>query len=253
MSDRKPEWFDDETFWVDLYPFLFTEERMGAAEEEVEELLSLVPYQGRAVLDLCCGPGRHSVPLARRGLTVTGVDRSPFLLGKAEERAREAGLRVEWVQSDMRDFVRPGAFDLAINMFTSFGYFDDKDDDLLVLRHLRESLRPGGFLVMELSAKEWLAEGFHPTTSEELPDGSLLVERHEIIDDWSRIRNEWILIRGQSVRRFDFHHTLYSGQELKDRLRQAGFAGSRLFGDLDGSEFGLHAKRLVAVASTPRP
>ena len=136
----------------------------------------------------------------------------------------------------MRDFVRPGAFDLAISMFTSFGYFDDKSDDLLVLRQLRESLRPGGFLLMELAGKEWLAEGFHPTTSEELPDGSLLVQRHEIFDDWSRIRNEWILIKGESVRRFKFHHTLYSGQELKDRLRQAGFVGVRLFGDLDGSE-----------------
>lgn len=251
MSERATEWFDDETFWTDLYPFLFTEERLGAAEEEVENLLSLVPYQGRTVLDLCCGPGRHSVPLARRGLKVTGVDHSPFLLRKAEERAREAGVRVEWVQSDMRDFVRPGAFDLAINMFTSFGYFDDKSDDLLVLRQLRESLRPGGFLLMELAGKEWLAEGFHPTTSEELPDGSLLVQRHEIFDDWSRIRNDWILIKGESVRRFKFHHTLYSGQELKDRLRQAGFVGVRLFGDLDGSEFGLHAGRMVVIASTP--
>lgn len=251
MAEREPEWFDDEEFWIDLYPFLFTEERLGAAEEEIEGLLSLVPYQGGAVLDLCCGPGRHAVPLARRGLTVTGVDRSPHLLGRAEERGREAGVQVEWVRADMRDFVRPEAFDLAINMFTSFGYFDEREDDLLVLRNLRECLRPGGFLVMELTAKEWLAEGFHPTTSEELPDGSLLVQRHEIYDDWSRIRNEWILIRGRSVKRFRFHHTLYSGQELKDRLRQAGFTGVRLFGDLDGSAFGPHTKRLVAVASRP--
>jgi len=252
MKERRPEWFDDETFWTELYPFLFTAERLGAAEEEVEGLLSLVPYQGDTVLDLCCGPGRHAIELARRGLRVTGVDRSPFLLGQAEERARDAGVRVEWVRCDMRDFVRPAAFDLAINMFTSFGYFDDKDDDLRVLRNVHDSLKPDGFLLMELSSKEWLAEGFHPTTSEELPDGSLLVERHEIFDDWSRIRNEWILIREGSVRRFRFHHTLYSGQELKDRLRQAGFAGVRLFGDLDGSEYGLHAKRLVAIASRSR-
>ena len=251
MGERGAEWFDDESFWIDLYPFLFTEERMAAVEEEVEGLLSLVPYQGRAVLDLCCGPGRHAIPLARRGMNVTGVDRSPYLLSRAVERAREAEVAVEWVQADMRDFSRPGAFDLAINMFTSFGYFDDKDDDLRVLRNVHESLRPGGFLVMELTAKEWLAEGFHPTTSEELPDGSLLVERHEIFDDWSRIRNEWILIRGQTVRRFRFHHTLYSGQELKGLLHRAGFAGVRLFGDLDGSEFGLQAKRLVAVGNRP--
>ena len=96
------------------------------------------------MLDLCCGPGRFSIELAKRGFRVTGVDRTRFLLGKAKSREKKAGVKVEWVESDMRDFVRPGAFDLALSMFTSFGYFDDKADDLRVLRQVCESLKPGG-------------------------------------------------------------------------------------------------------------
>jgi SAM-dependent methyltransferase len=182
-------------------------------------------------------------------MRVTGVDRSTFLLDKARQRARDAGVEIEWVQSDMRDFVRPAVFGLALNLFTSFGYFDDKNDDARVLRNIHDSLQPGGSLVMEITSKEWLAEGFHPTTSEELEDGTLLVERHEIFDDWTRIRNEWILIRGERARRFHFHHTLYSGQELKDRLLAAGFSAVNLFGDIDGSAYGLHTKRLIALAT----
>ncbi|MBV9276310.1 MAG: class I SAM-dependent methyltransferase, partial [Verrucomicrobia bacterium] len=67
-------------------------------------------------------PGRHSVALARQGFQVTGVDRSPFLLGKAQERAEFEKLSIEWVREDMRAFVRANGFDLVINLFTSFGY-----------------------------------------------------------------------------------------------------------------------------------
>ena len=56
------------------------------------------------------------------------------------------------------------------------------------------------------------------------------------------------LIEGTAVRSFRFHHTVYSGQELKDRLHNVGFQEVRLFGDQDGNEYGVDATRLVAVA-----
>jgi hypothetical protein len=76
----------------------------------------------------------------------------------------------------------------------------------------------------------------------------LLIQMHEIFDDWTRIRNEWILIKGNRAKRFKFHHTLYSGQELSDRLQQAGFSQVKLYGDFDGQPYGPDAPRLVAVA-----
>ena len=99
--------------------------------------------------------------------------------------------------------------------------------------------------------REVLARGFLPTSSEELADGRLLVERREIGDDWTRIRNQWILIEGEKTTTFRFHHAVYSGQELRDRLLDTGFADIQLYGDLNGSEYGLGARRLVAVARKP--
>jgi len=245
------EWFEDESFWTELYPFMFPEARFESAAENVEKLIRLAEVEDGAALDLCCGPGRYAVLLAERGLTVTGVDRTPFLLDKARKRAAAANVTVEWVQEDMRNFIRPGAFDLVINMFTSFGYFDDKDEDIAVLRNVHQSLKPGGVFLMDTMGKERLARIFHRTTADELDDDTLLVQRHEIFDDWTRIRNEWILINGDSVRTFRFHHTIYSGQELKDRMRGVGFSDVSLYGDLEGNEYGPDAARLIAVARKP--
>ena len=243
-----PDWFEDETFWQKLYPFLFTGNKLEAAETEVDSVLELAGLDRGDVMDLACGPGRHSLALARRGLRVTGVDLSAFLLGKARQRARAQHIDVEWVQEDMRSFVRPKSFDLALSLFTSFGYFENRDDHLQVLRNIHRSLRPGGALVMEIAGRETLARRFQATTSKELDDGRLLVERHEIVDDWARIRNHWIVIENDRATTFRFEFRVYSGQELKGLLFDAGFAGIQLYGGYDGRPYDLHAERLVAVA-----
>ena len=205
------EWFEDESFWTDLYPFMFSEKKFEVVEEEVEKIFTLTGFKGNNVLDLCCGPGRHATAIAKKGIKVTGVDRTVFLLDKAKERAGAEKVEVEWILEDMRDFLRPGTYDLVLSMFTSFGYFDDKNDDAKVLNNIYRSLKPGGACILEMTGKEWLAKVFTPTISSECEDGSLLVQRHEIFDDWSRIRNEWILIKNGKAKSFKFHHTIYSG------------------------------------------
>ena len=245
------EWFEDESFWTAIYPFLFSEARFETAEKHLDSILNLMGTDSGSVLDLCCGPGRFSIPLAQRGFQVTAVDRSPFLLGKGRQRAAQRDLNIEWVEKDMREFERPAAFDLVLNLNTSFGYFDAKDEDVRVLRKIFTSLKPGGRLVMDLIGKEKLARIFQPTVSEKLEDGTLLVMRHEIFDEWSRIRSEWIIIKGPDVRTFEFHHTVYSGQELKDRLIAVGFRDVKLCGSFEGEEYGRESNRLVAVAVKP--
>ena len=246
-SKHKKEWFDG-SFWEDLYPFLFTEERFAGTAEEVEKVLALTRPRGKSVLDLCCGPGRFSVVLAKGGFNVTGVDKTKFLLDKARAAAKETKTKVEWVDMDMRDFVRPEVFDLVLNMWTSFGYFDDKTDDLKVLNNIYASLKSGGVCLFEMMGKERLSKILLDTTCEELPDGTKLIQRHEIFDDWTRVRNEWILIRGDTAKSFKFHHTIYSGQEFRDRLERAGFSQIKLYGTLEGDAYGPQAQRLVAVA-----
>jgi SAM-dependent methyltransferase len=249
---RKKEWFDDDSFWVDMYPLLFPEKRFADAFNQIDKILQLVKPRGKMVLDLCCGPGRCSIALAKRGFVVTGVDRTEFLLKKAKTRARAARVKIEWVKCDMRDFVRPEGFDLVLSMFTSFGYFDAKDADSIVLSNMFASLKSGGACLIDVVGKEWLARVFQPTNSEKLPDGTTVVQRHEIFDNWNRIRNEWILIRKGHSKAYMFHHTVYSGQELIDRMQQAGFADIVLYGNLDGDEYGPNACRLIAVGRKAR-
>jgi SAM-dependent methyltransferase len=241
------EWFEDESFWIDLYPFFFPEERFEAAREEVEKILKLLDFHGDSILDLACGPGRTALILAEKGLEVTGVDCTAFHLGKGRARAKDQGLEIEWVQEDIRHFTRPEAFDLVLNFCSSFGYFDDKGDDIKVLEKMFANLRGRGQCLIELAGKEVLARIFQPTFSQKLPNGNTLVRRHEIFDDWTRIRNECLLIKEGTVKTFRFHHTIYSGQELRNLLEMVGFHEVHVYGSLDGEEYGTDAQRLIIV------
>ena len=130
----------------------------GCAPSEVEAALKLLGLKPKGrVLDLCCGPGRHSLELARRGFAVVGVDNTAGYIAEAKKRAKSEKLKVEFVKGDMRCFRRLGAFDAVINMFTAFGYFKNPRDDRRVLENIHRSLKPGGKLLMEMLGKEILA------------------------------------------------------------------------------------------------
>jgi SAM-dependent methyltransferase len=237
-------WFEDETFWRDFYPVLFPAERFIAAPLEVDQILALSQPPGRKVLDLCCGPGRHSIEFANRGFAVTGVDRSEFLLSKA----RESRAAVEWIHQDMREFSRPGGFDLVCCLFTSFGYFADEEENRSVLRNVHASLREGGVFFMDVLGKERLARVLQGAICTDHPGGIQWLQRPRICDDWTRVRNEWTLIQDGHARTFSLEHFVYSGRELKDMLLQCGFSTVRLFGDFGSRPYDPEATRLVAVA-----
>jgi SAM-dependent methyltransferase len=241
------QWFENEDFWRTFYPYMFGERRLAAAPGEVDRVLALSGVANGRVLDLCCGPARHSVILARKGFEVTGVDRSPFLLGMARELAAGAG--VELVESDMRDFVRPGTFDLALSLFTSFGYFDTRDEDLAVLRNVRASLKTGGVFVIDVMSKEYVISQGCATHWEQGPSGEILVRHYDVFPGWGRLRLQWLLVDGERARRFEFEHNAYSGQELAALLERAGFADVQIFGSLDGIPYDATATRLVARAT----
>jgi SAM-dependent methyltransferase len=230
--ERVTPWFEDEHFWESIYPFTFSDDRFVSAEADVGELPKLTGTPFTRVLDLGCGPGRHSIPLAKQGAQVTGVDLSPFLLAKARSRAEEEKLNIEWVQEDMRNFVRPAGFELVINLFTSFGYFGNVEEDLTVLRNVFRSLVPGGSFVIDVMGKEIVARGFAPCAVEKREDETILVQMREISDDWYRIRSHWLIIRGEHATHVRFDNALYSDREMVHLLKQAGFETIKLFGSL---------------------
>lgn len=246
------DWFEDESFWDTIAPFLFGVVRDDArTEAEVDALTGLLGITpGTRVLDLPCGTGRHAVAWAERGHRVTGVDRSEAYLSLAKERAAARGAEVELVRADMREFVRPESFDLALNLFTSLGYFADPADDVRVLRNLLASLVPGGKAVIEMAGKELMARNLTARSWDELPGtDQFLLQEHALVPGMGAVENRWIWIGGAERREFRFTLRAYSGTELMRALTDAGFATVELFGDLGGAPYDLTAKRLVAVAT----
>ena len=194
-----------------------------------------------------CGVGRHAVELAGRGFEVTGVDATNRYLETARGRAEAAGVDLEFVEADMREFVRPGAFDLVLNVYTSFGYFEDPADDRRTARNFHESLADGGRLVMSLTSKEVIAGKFRKRTWSE-QDGTYLLEEHEVQDDWSWMENRWVVVEDGETREFEVSHRLYSARELSALLESVGFDEVDVYGDWSGAPFDQDAERLVVVA-----
>jgi SAM-dependent methyltransferase len=203
------------------------------------------------VLDLPCGVGRHTAAFAARGYEATAVDRTQGHLDTARARLSRDGLAAELLAGDMRTFVRPDAFDLVVNLFTSFGYFEDPDEDAAVLEHFFASLRPGGALVMELLGKEVLAGVFRPRDWFETADGVKVLEERTLSRDWSWIHVRWTVIKDGQERSFDVEHRLYGASDLVRVVSRAGFAEIRCYGGLDGSPYDHQAKRLALVATKP--
>jgi len=245
---RNTPWFEDDAFWQAFKPSLFGEQRWQMAARDAEPLARLLRLKpGAAVLDLCCGPGRFSIELARRGFNVTGVDRTALYLSEARRRAKQQKLDVEFVRSDMGRFVRPGAFEACINMFTSFGYFEDPADDFKVCRHVHKSLRPGGRFLIQAAGKEWLARHFQPSDWHE-EAGTFILEERKVAPGWTGLENRWVLIQKGKVREFRFFLRVYSGVELANLLRRAGFKRADIHGGLEGEPYDHNSRWLVAMA-----
>ncbi len=245
-------WHDDDRFWEKTRDRMFHRRRWETAPAEVEAALRLLGVpEGASILDLPCGPGRHALELARRGFQVTGVDRTAAYLDEARRRSQEANVQVEWIEADMRDFRRPGAFDAIINLFTSFGYFEDPAEDRRVAENFFASLKPGGRLLMDMMGKEVLARVFRERDWHEEEDGTLFLEERTITRDWSWLENRWIAIRGSRREEFRLGLRLYSAAELGKLLNDVGFVEIQAYGSLEGGPYDHTARRLVMLAHKP--
>jgi ubiquinone/menaquinone biosynthesis C-methylase UbiE len=247
MSKSKT-WHENDDFWETMAPRIFGAPSWEAAPIEVDRVIALVGIEpGAKVLDLCCGPGRHSLELAHRGYHMTGVDRTDAYLKQAREKAEAGGLSIEFVQDDMRLFCRPDSFDAVLNLFTSFGYFEDPAENQHVLANAYRSLKMGGRLIMEMMGKEILARIFEERGWWE-QEGVTYLEERKIIDGWTRIENRWIKLQGQVRHEFTLSHWLYSAAELTTMPKEAGFSAVDVYGDSEGAPYDHTAKRLVALA-----
>jgi SAM-dependent methyltransferase len=251
----KKEWFNDDDFWERYGPVIFDENRLAetpAAADGVTRMAGLDLYgnkkrrTGPSVLDLCCGIGRITLELARRGFAAVGVDLSKNYLKTAREVAAREGLDVAFIERDVRSFKRKNAFDVAVNLYNSFGYFENPQDDLLLLRNARYSIREGGAFVIDVLGKEIAVRDYTPAEWFERAGYTVLTESNPV-DSWGGVRNRWILLKGGKRWEKIFIQRLYAAAELRSLLFQAGFASVELYGDWDESPYDEKAQTLIAV------
>ena len=204
---------------------------------------------GMRLLDLCCGQGRLAVPLALRGLRVTGQDLSRQLLDEAARAAREAGVAIELIERDMRDVHGAGDFDAAINMFTAFGYFDDDAENFRVLEGVSRALKPGGGFCIEILSYAWLMRHWVTQGWMEGDGGLITTDLRKM--DWRRgvqTTERTLIERDGSRRTISIRLRLFPSHELVEWLRRAGLETESLFGNFDGSPYNAESPRLLIVA-----
>jgi ubiquinone/menaquinone biosynthesis C-methylase UbiE len=241
-----PETWD--AFFSDFYLRAFADdERQEEAEAQALAAARLAGCpDGGDLLDVPCGFGRHSVPLARAGYRVVGVDRSEALLAEARRRAR--GDRwPKLVRADYRELpFADASFDAAVNLFSSLGYLGDAEDTK-VLAEIRRVLRPGARLVIEIMHRDLLVLRFQESDWRLLGEGRLLLEQRtfDAAAGVAQVTQTLIDRAGRDSRSYSVR--VYSATELLAMLAAAGFADARCHGDLDGAPF-TTGSRLVIVA-----
>ncbi|MDD3824946.1 MAG: methyltransferase domain-containing protein [Anaerolineae bacterium] len=239
-----------ETYFGDLYLRLFaTKVTPEGTDQEVAGVLALLdPRPGARILDLGCGQGRHAVILARLGYSVAGLDRSAVLLGRAREAAREATDKAAWVLGDMRFLPFGQEFDACVSLFTSFGYFDEAENEG-VLRQICGILRPGGALFLDLPNRDRQAHGgeLRPASSQRYGEATILEETHfDPVTSRCTTTYTWLEDgRAESITHSVRH---YAAPEITAMLRRADLEPLALYGDVDGSPYTAGSKRLIVVA-----
>ena len=243
------EWF--ERFFKGLYVNVllntFDERASRAQAVIVKRLLGL--RKGRRALDVPCGMGRLTLPLARMGLEMTGVDLTAGFLRRARRRARREGVTVRYIQSDMRRISFDAEFDAVINWFGSFGYFSDADN-LAFLRRVFEALRPGGRFLVESINKSWLIARFR-AHSVQTVGGVKITHDNRWDARAGRVRSVWRMQKGAVTERHRIVMRIFNGAEMRALLREAGFRDIRLHGYPPVGRFTRHSRRLIAVATRP--
>jgi len=232
-------WFGEEYLHVYLH----------RDEEEAERLVGLLAARGwvgggERVLDLGCGGGRHADALRRRGVRVTGLDLSVLLLGAALRRGGCC-----YVRGDMRSLpFADGAFDVVLNLFTSFGYFARDGEHQRVLRAVTRVLRRGGKFVLDFLNAAAVRATLVPRDERAFGDAVVVQERS--ISPDGRFVEKSIHLSDDS-RTFTERVRLYDRGELERMLQEAGLRPVEALGDYDGGPYGAGSPRLIVMAEKP--
>ena len=245
------EWFRgffDETYLATDRPAL-TPRRTRAEVDFAEDVLELRP--GARVLDVPGGFGRHTGERARRGYAAVGVDLSPLMLREAR-RAHREGPRLRFIKKDMRRLAYRAEFDAVMCLFTSFGYFSEREN-VATLKRMARALKPGGRLLMDHRNPAY--DLTLPTHSWRRPGRGLYVLWTLEVDRRTNVHEAtWLILRRGSPRvlRKRFRLRLWTLPQWRRHLRGAGLRLMRAYGDFKGARFHRESPRCLLLAERPR-
>ena len=242
---KRTPWFRD--WFGGEYLALYPHRDRAEARQAVSLLRDTTGLgSGTRVLDLGCGAGRHLTEMERIGYRATGLDLSRPLI----EAARKSVPVADLVLGDMRrPPFRTGSFDVVTSYFTSFGYFDDEDEDLDVLHEVRRVLRAGGRFLLDFLNADHVVANLR-TEDRRSASGVDVVQERRLVNG-GRIVEKRITLKpvdGTSSREFVERVRLYRPRELTSMLRSAGMVPGPTFGGYDRTPFSPASTRYILVA-----
>ena len=255
-------------WWRTLFNSLYLEtdgdivENDRNTQQEVDLLIrSAGIVRNDRILDLCCGQGRHSLDLARRGFQcLTGLDRSRYLIRLARKRARQRNVQVSFHEGDARRFrLGDGEFHCVCVLGNSFGYFDRPEDDLAVLKAVQRALAAGGALVVDLMDGEWMRDHFEPRSWEWVGQNHFVCRERGLAGDGDRLISREVVVhaeRGVVADQFCAER-LYSKERIEGLMNRAGFGNVRFHSVASpdsprNQDLGMVEHRLFLTADAPR-
>ena len=257
--------------WDDYAPFYDWENARTLGRRDVAFWRNVARQAGGPVLELGCGTGRISIPLARAGVPLTGIDRSASMLDYAQRRLRRMKERahVSLIQGDIRHLPfpegrptrRPPGFAAVIAPYGILQSLLRERDLASTLSEVRRVLRPGGTFGLELvadlpsweeyqrrvSLEGWRGRrgGSHVTLVESVRQDR--ARRRTIFDqEFTERRNG-----RRRVHRFSLAFRTLSVPQMARRLEKAGFEISALLGDYRGRAWDARAEVWLILARTP--
>lgn len=255
MNTQKPAPWYVEFFGRDYlvaYGPMLTGERTRLETQFVERALGLA--RGQRVLDLCCGHARHALLLAQRGYRVSGLDLSREYLEMARESVVEESLDdAAFVLGDMRSIPFRPVFDAVINLFSAFGYLESEDEDAKVLHAVRQVLKPGGRVLLDLINREWVVANNIEREWWEEEDGTVYLEHRDLDLLTSRNHVSFTIIHeaGSRHESVGHHIRLYTLTEIAKMLAEAGLQFETVYGDFQGTPYGPGTRRMIVKGRKP--
>lgn len=249
-------------WWTDFYDDDYADLVLVGDDKDTDEtldaLLALLDLHKPARwFDQCCGVGRWSVALAKKGHHLEGVDLMPGYVARANEWATQQGVaqRCHFAQGDARTYVPTEPCDVAMNWYTSFGYFEEDQHNMAMIQRCVDALKPGGVFILEVGNAARIIHTFLPCMTYRQPvDGGerLIVRECKLALETGMMHQQWTFVEpdGQQITR-PTAIKLYQPHALMKMLRQVGLEEIRVHGGVDGSPLTLDSPRCLLIAKKP--